>query len=176
MKKSLLISLLLSLITVSSAQQKNFLDDIYSYLENTSVFELNQEDGHTPLVPYSTVNDALKNDFNKAASSLSLNGLWKFHYSDTPEGAPADFFKVGFNDRKWDTISVPSNWEMKGYGDPLFRNVSTPFHPDPPRVPREYNPTGSYRRSFNIPSGWKDREMFPENGKDRFCLLRVGER
>ena len=49
---------------------------------------------------------------------------------------------------------------MKGYGDPLFRNVTTPFHPDPPRVPREYNPTGSYRRTFNIPASWKDKEVF----------------
>ena len=153
-------SVLLSLIAVSSAQERTFLNNIYEFLENTSVFELNQEDGHTPLVPYSTVNEALNNDFKKAASCLSLNGIWKFHYSDTPEGAPADFFKVGFNDKKWDTINVPSNWEMKGYGDPLFRNVTTPFHADPPNVPREYNPTGSYRRSFNIPSGWKDKEVF----------------
>ena len=49
---------------------------------------------------------------------------------------------------------------MKGYGDPLFRNVSTPFRPDPPRIPREYNPTGSYRRSFIVPASWKDKEVF----------------
>jgi beta-galactosidase len=59
-----------------------------------------------------------------------------------------------------DTIRVPSNWEMKGYGDPLFRNVTTPFRPDPPRVPKEYNPAGSYRRSFNIPSSWSGKEVF----------------
>ena len=89
-----------------------------------------------------------------------LNGIWKFHYSDTPEGVPAEFYKSGFDDKEWDTISVPSNWEMKGYGDPLFRNVSTPFPPDPPRIPREYNPAGSYRKSFVIPASWKDKEVF----------------
>ncbi len=77
-----------------------------------------------------------------------------------PKGCLSEFFKEGFNDKKWDTIRVPSNWEMKGYGDPLFRNVSTPFHPDPPKVPREYNPTGSYRRTFNVPASWKTREVF----------------
>ncbi len=49
---------------------------------------------------------------------------------------------------------------MQGFGDPLFRNVQTPFTPDPPHVPREYNPTGSYRRMFNLPSSWKDKEIF----------------
>ena len=46
---------------------------------------------------------------------------------------------------------------MQGFGDPLFRNVNTPFLPNPPYVPREYNPTGSYRRSFTIPSAWKGK-------------------
>ncbi len=144
----------------SFSQQKPFLTDIYKYIENTSIYELNQEEGHVPLVPYSTVDQALINDFSKTSYSLSLNGIWKFHYSDTPEGVPLDFYKEGYNDKKWDTLRVPSNWEMKGYGDPLFRNVSTPFDPNPPRVPREYNPTGSYRRTFNIPASWKDREVF----------------
>jgi beta-galactosidase len=49
---------------------------------------------------------------------------------------------------------------MQGFGDPIFRNVTSPFKPDPPRVPGEYNPTGSYRRTFNIPSAWKGKEIF----------------
>jgi beta-galactosidase len=49
---------------------------------------------------------------------------------------------------------------MQGYSDPLFRNIATPFIPDPPSVPREYNPTGSYRKSFTLPKAWKDREIF----------------
>lgn len=145
---------------ISFSQEKPFLSDIYSFIENTSVFELNQEEGHAPLVPYSTVDQALNNDFSKTLNYLSLNGIWKFHYSDIPEGVPSEFYKEGFNDKKWDTIRVPSNWEMKGYGDPLFRNVTTPFRPDPPRTPREYNPSGSYRRTFNMPSTWKNTEVF----------------
>ena len=145
---------------MSFAQQKAFLDDIYSYLDNPKIFELNQEEGHTPLVPYSTVAEALINNRSKASNALSLNGVWKFHYSDTPEGIQPGFFRENFNDRNWDTITVPSNWEMKGFGDPLFRNVRTPFPPNPPYVPKEYNPAGSYRRIFSIPSSWKGREIF----------------
>jgi len=154
------ILILCTLWILSSGQEKEFLSDIYSYLENPSVFELNQEEGHVPLVPYLTVNEALVNNRNKALNFLSLNGIWKFHYSDTPEGVHPGFYKENFNDRKWDIINVPSNWEMKGFGDPLFRNVRTPFPPDPPYVPKEYNPTGSYRRTFNIPTSWKNKEVF----------------
>jgi beta-galactosidase len=145
---------------LSFSQERPFLSNIYSYLENTGVFELNQEEGHVPLVPYATVDQALKNCTDDVTAYLSLNGTWKFHYSDTPEGVPSEFYKKEFNDEKWDNISVPSNWEMKGYGDPLFRNVTTPFRPDPPRVPREYNPAGSYRRSFNVHESWKNKEVF----------------
>jgi len=160
MKKKLFIVLLFLAGTFASAQQKAFLSDIYSYLENTKVFELNQEAGHVPLVPYLTVDEALKNNRSKASAFLSLNGTWKFHFASTPEETPQNFFTGNFNDKQWDTIHVPSNWEMQGFGDPLFRNVRTPFRPNPPFVPREYNPSGSYRKTFNIPAAWKEKEIF----------------
>jgi beta-galactosidase len=160
MKRKLLFVLLCLVAAIASAQEKSFLDNIYDYLENTRVFELNQETGHVPLVPYLTVDEALKNNRSKATGFLSLNGTWKFHFANTPEGTPDKFFADNFNDKRWDTIHVPSNWEMQGFGDPLFRNVETPFPPNPPYVPREYNPTGSYRKIFNIPGSWTDKEIF----------------
>ena len=160
MRKKFVSFILCAIATVSLAQEKDFLNIIYNFLEDPAVFELNQEEGHVPLVPYVNLSDALSFNPAKSVNYISLNGKWKFHYSDIPEGAPKDFYKENFNDRKWDTITVPSNWEMKGYGDPLFRNVRTPFPPNPPYVPKEYNPTGSYRRTFNIPSSWKGKEVF----------------
>ena len=160
MNRVMTVFLFWSVASLASALEKPFLSHIYDYLENTSVFEVNQAEGHTPLVPYSSVDDALKNNRSGAASVLSLNGTWKFHFADTPEGTPENFFKDNFDDKKWDTIHVPSNWEMQGFGDPLFRNVSTPFPPDPPYVPREYNPTGSYRKTFYVPASWKEKEIF----------------
>jgi beta-galactosidase len=160
MKKLFTIIILCALHNFISAQEKPFLTDIKHYIENTGIFELNQEEGHAPLIPYSSTAEALKNDKAGAAGYLSLNGTWKFHFADTPEGTPDNFFLENYNDKKWDTIHVPSNWEMQGFGDPLFRNVQTPFKPDPPHVPAEYNPTGSYRRVFNIPDSWKDKEVF----------------
>lgn len=161
MKKVFSLVIFWSVFAVLSfSQEKSFLSDIYSFLENTSVFELNQEDGHSPLVPYMSVDEALINNKDKSPAYLSLNGIWKFHYAETPEGILPGFFARNFNDRSWKIISVPSNWEMQGFGDPIFRNVRTPFPPNPPYVPREYNPTGSYRRIFTIPSSWKGKEIF----------------
>lgn len=160
MKKLLSITILCQVFYFISAQEKPFLQNVYNYIENTAIFEQNQEEGHVPLVPYSTADEAIKNSRNGSSSYYSLNGTWKFHFADTPEGTPLNFFEESFNDKKWDTIHVPSNWEMKGFGDPLFRNVQTPFTPDPPNVPREYNPTGSYRRVFSLPVSWKEKEVF----------------
>lgn len=160
MKKNTVTLILLLVSILSSSQQNGFLENIYSYIENPSVFELNQTDGHVPLMPFKTVSDALKNDKKISEWFLSVNGDWKFFYSDTPGGIPKNFYTERFNDKKWQTIAVPSNWEMKGFGDPLFRNVTTPFKPNPPHVPREYNPAGAYRKSFTVPSGWKGREIF----------------
>ena len=129
----------------SQAQQVNYLENIYDFIENTSVFELNQEEGRSYFIP---------------EKSISLNGEWKFFYGDTPEKIPAKFFEMTFNDRKWDLIKVPSNWEMQGFGDRLFRNVTAPFKANPPFVPHEYNPTGAYRRTFQIPASWKGRQIF----------------
>ena len=134
-------------VAIASSMQVNaqYLERIYDYIENPSVFEENQEEGHA---------------YYLADEHLSLNGSWRFFYADTPEEVPQDFFSPNFKDGKWDKIAVPSNWEMLGYGDPLFRNVPTPFKANPPYVPREYNPTGAYRRTFNIPQSWAGKQVF----------------
>ena len=59
---------------------------------------------------------------------------------------------------EWDTIPVPSNWQMQGYGRPNYTNVNYPYPVDPPFVPDE-NPTGLYRRKFYVPDTWAGRQV-----------------
>ena len=153
------MSLLLAMTNLM-AQQSLFLDNIYRYIEDPAIFEINQEPGHVPLIPYDNAQKALDGEPEASGNYISLNGIWKFYYAETPDGIPAAFYADGFNDKGWSNIKVPGNWEMQGFGDPLFRNVTTPFHPDPPKVPREYNPTGSYRRIFTLPEQWKGKQVF----------------
>jgi beta-galactosidase len=145
MKFIFLLYCCLSVSTLVRAQEKGYWRNLYHYIENTSVLEDNQEEGRAYYIP---------------AKNISLNGSWRFFWADVPEGIPSGFFLEKFNDKSWNTIKVPSNWEMEGYGDKMFRNVSLSFKPDPPNVPREYNPTGIYRRTFSVPSTWKGLKIF----------------
>ena len=80
----------------------------------------------------------------------------------SPPSVPSDFYKPDFQVSAWKDIEVPSNWEMKGYGTPIYSNVPYPFKRDAPHVMgepddktwtayNERNPVGSYRRTFDIP-------------------------
>ena len=93
--------------------------------------------------------------------SQCLNGDWKFQWVDTPSKAPADFYKEGYNASSWKNIKVPANWELNGYGTPIYVNVDNEFRPnEPPFAPKVDNPVGCYLTEFNIPETWKDRMTF----------------
>ena len=83
----------------------------------------------------------------------SLNGTWKFKYSDTPSSRPATFFEEGYDTSGWADTPVPSNWERQGFGYPIYVNVPYPFDIDEPNVPQDKNPVGSYKRDFEVPVG-----------------------
>lgn len=100
----------------------------------------------------------------------SLNGIWKFKWSPDPQSRPADFYTEGYSTEKWDNILVPVNWELQGFGTPIYTNVPYPFRRDIPRVSgepdkgfttyKERNPVGSYLTSFTIPGNWNSKQVF----------------
>ena len=90
-----------------------------------------------------------------------LNGDWRFQWVDSPSKAPADFYKEGYDVSSWKTFKVPANWELNGYGTPIYVNVDNEFRPnEPPFAPTVDNPVGCYVTEFNIPETWKDRLTF----------------
>lgn len=114
----------------------------------------------------------------------SLDGEWKFNWVKRPEERPQDFFKPEFDVSNWKTISVPSSWQLKGYDVPVYSNQKYLFKRDWPKVmgepPKEYtayenrNPVGSYRREFDVPADWKEREVFINfDGVDSFFYLWI---
>ncbi len=88
-------------------------------------------------------------------TDISLNGTWDFLYLRAPEFSPEGFFEKNFTTKKWNTIPVPSCWQMQGYGQMHYTDVWYLFPVNPPFVPSE-NPTGIYRRSFTVPDTWQD--------------------
>ena len=95
--------------------------------------------------------------------SKSLNGEWKFCWVDSPEKAPKYFWLENYDASEWKTIQVPANWEINGYGTPIYVNVDNEFRPNnPPEVPTIDNPVGCYILDFEIPKEWV-KMRFPDN-------------
>ncbi|OMO87190.1 hypothetical protein COLO4_20752 [Corchorus olitorius] len=88
----------------------------------------------------------------------SLSGYWKFFLASSPTSVPKDFYENSFQDSDWDTLPVPSNWQMHGFDRPIYTNVLYPFPLDPPHVSTDI-PTGCYRIYFHIPNEWQGRRI-----------------
>ncbi|MFB3118550.1 MAG: sugar-binding domain-containing protein, partial [Myxococcota bacterium] len=140
-----------------------------------NVIRENVELPRAHFIAYANREEALSEGSNP--NFQSLNGLWKFHYSDSPADRPARFFENGFDTTDWADIPVPSNWEREGYGYPIYVNVPYPFEADEPNVPTDDNPVGSYRRNFSIPESWQGKEIFLQLGavSSAFYLWINGE-
>lgn len=140
--------------------------------ENEHVFEKNKMEARVPSYSYKNAKDALSG--NRDLSRIkSLNGTWKFNFVEKVEVRPTDFMAKDFAGTDWNDIEVPSSWEMKGYGQPIYTNIVYPFTPNildttlkfdwkgpqPPRPPKIYrdNPVGSYFRDFEVPADWIDQ-------------------
>lgn len=129
--------------------------------DNPQLFERHKEAAHATLMPYPDEELALAGDRAASPYYVSLNGTWKFAYAPNPAAAPAGFAAPDFADDAWDDIAVPGNWQLQGYDRPIYVNVQYPIPiEDYPRVPREDNPTGSYRRRFTVPEAWAGRRVF----------------
>lgn len=118
--------------------------------ENPAVFAIGKEAPHSTYTPYSS----------KSSYLISLNGNWKFNWAKNPSERPSEFYKAGFDTSGWDDIKVPGNWELQGFGVPIYTDTEYPFLPDPPHIPHDNNPVGSYRRDFTVPDIWEDRQVF----------------
>ncbi|WP_282124386.1 glycoside hydrolase family 2 TIM barrel-domain containing protein [Algibacter mikhailovii] len=143
--------------------------------ENEAMFENNKMYARTASYSFKNAADALNGDREKARMR-SLNGTWKFKYVGKSEDRPTDFMTKDFTGSDWSDIPVPSNWELEGFGQPIYSNIIYPFTPNilnipksqqtymgplPPRPPKIYrdNPVGSYYRDFEVPAEWKDESI-----------------
>lgn len=135
---------------------------------NIAVFRLGTEPPHTTLMPYADVRQALAADRTRSPYRLSLDGRWKFAYADRPDDRDVDFHRTDVDDSDWDTIPVPSVWQMQGYDRPIFVNITYPWwgpnglgeEAQPPAAPTRFNPVGQYRRTFTVPKNWSGRRTF----------------
>ena len=149
---------------------------IENEIENPLVISDNKLKAHATFYSFDNVEDALNGDRNKSAYIQMLDGNWKFHFAENVEKVPCEFYKKQYNATEWDDIDVPSCWEMRGYGTPIYTNVIYPFPVNPPHIERE-NPVGSYIKEFTIPEGWTKRDVILHFGgvSSAFYLWVNGE-
>ncbi|HEU4902703.1 MAG TPA: glycoside hydrolase family 2, partial [Flavisolibacter sp.] len=157
-----IISLLLAGIALAQTKNNDW--------ETPQFFELNKEKPHATFMLFDRKGDVAADDYNRSPFYKSLNGTWKFVYVDKYASRPQDFYKTNFNDSKWSNIAVPSNWELKGFGIPIYTNIVYPFPKNPPFV-GEDNPVGTYRKTFTVPGQWNGSEVMLQFGSITGCAF-----
>ncbi len=159
MKKKVIIAALQFVMLPLIAQQPMWIDP-----------KVNSDNRMPRAADYFSYESLDKADNGKEASSrfMSLEGNWRFNFVRNAYDKPADFFKVGYDDKNWVDFPVPGLFEMEGYGDRIYTNVTYPWnneHPiNPPYVGERENYVGSYRREFRIPAEWKGQRVYMHVG------------
>lgn len=143
--------------------------------ENPEVLSINREPAHSRWGAYDTSQRALECEYGSSPFVKSLNGTYGFRLYPSPE-AVDDFYRPDYDDSLFSSIPVPSNWEVEGFGEPIYTNIVYPWPknekgcllsaragespvPNPPYIP-EANPTGCYRKEFDLPEHFAGREVY----------------
>lgn len=153
MKKSFSL-LCLCLAAMVHAQAQPFSRD----WENHHILHINREPARAAFVPFT---------LRPGDCTISLDGTWRFRWTATPEERTPDFFRIDFDDSSWVDFPVPANWEVNGYGTPIYVSAGYPFKVNPPFVTdapkasyttfKERNPVGQYRRTFALSAAWEQK-------------------
>ena len=138
--------------------------------ENPALVDENKEKPHATGMIFSNAADVKADDYSRSASYQSLNGTWKFTYTDQHATRPMDFYHTSLDDSKWNNLTVPSNWEMKGFGIPVYTNIVYPFPKNPPFI-GDKNPVGTYRKQFTVPGTWDGKEILLHFGSITGCAF-----
>ena len=162
-------------------EKEDFVMNELKYWENPYIIKENKEDGHNNALPRKNAKDALSGA--PAPDFLSLNGVWKFYWQTGVDNLRTDYYAEGYDDSGWDDIEVPSLWQMKGYGKPIYlcafypKAIST-IKSEIPRIRHDLNEIGIYRRSFTLPESFEGKEIFINFGavKAGFFLYINGRR
>ncbi|MDE7407041.1 MAG: beta-galactosidase, partial [Muribaculaceae bacterium] len=131
--------------------------------QDPQINAVNRMPMHTSHFGYRTAEEARAGKQEESANYMTLQGMWKFNWVNNANQRPTDFYRLGFNDSGWDSIPVPGNWELYGYGVPLYVNTGyawkNDFKSNPPHVPEARNHVGSYRRTFTVPDDCAGKQV-----------------
>jgi len=150
-KNTFLFFLVLIVANYSNAQQNDW--------ENPHVNQINRLAAKATFYSYENAELAKKDNREKSKLFKSLNGDWKFNWVAKPAEAIKDFHTSKFDYSKWKIIDVPSNWEMRGYGTPIYTNSTYPFFSNFPYINHHDNPVGQYIKEFSVDESWSEKDI-----------------
>ena len=130
--------------------------------ENPDVIHINRLPARATSYSFDSTEQALTRDRSQSTMK-SLNGQWKFHFAEKSQNRPKDFYRTDFDSQSWSSITVPANWELEGYGTPIYTNSVYPMFEDEndivlPLITRD-NPVGSYLTDFSVPKDWQNEQI-----------------
>ena len=150
----IIIFILTSVLSISAQAQQDH------DWENPHVLGINKLPYHATL--------QLPSKESECKEIISLDGQWLFRWAKDPESRPMGFERDDYDVSQWDKITVPGNWQLQGFGKPIYVNMQYPFHRDRPSVTGEpdkdwyaydhRNPVGSYVTFIDI-----TKEMLSQN-------------
>lgn len=132
------------------------------YWKDVQVVAVNKEQPRSAFMTYADRTSALSSRYEKSPFYTLLNGTWKFYFTETYKDLPENITDLATDASAWHDIQVPGNWEVQGFGTPIYTNHGYEFkarNPQPPLLP-EANPVGVYRRDIEIPSEWNGRDIY----------------
>ena len=155
MKKSLLYLIIFCTALGLSAQT-------FTEWQDPAVFEVNK------IYPRANIP---QNNLFQSPYVTKLNGQWTFHYAPNADERPTDFFRTDYDDSSWDSIPVPGNWELNGYGVPVYVNTTNDFdNSQLPKVPVKGNAVGSYRKWVEIDKISEGQQVVLNIGGAKSCF------
>lgn len=138
--------------------------------ENPALPDAGKEAPHATFMVFDKADDVVADDYTRSRAYQSLNGNWKFTYVDRYADRIQDFYREDLDTRQWKDIAVPSNWELKGFGIPIYTNIAYPHPKNPPFIGPD-NPVGTYRKEFEVPAHWNGQEVLLHFGSISGCAF-----
>lgn len=138
--------------------------------ENPELVHLNREKPHATAMFFSTPQGVVADEYLTSPYYQSLNGRWKFNYVEQYAFRDTGFYLPERQTDNWSEIDVPANWELQGFGIPIYTNITYPFPNNPPFIGAN-NPVGTYRREFEIPAHWTGQQVILHFGSISGCAF-----
>lgn len=159
MNKTVITLFLLAFLPLSVIRADN---TSLPYWQDIQTVAVNKEKPRTEFMVFPSAQEALSKPFENSPYYQSLNGVWQFYYTDSHRKLPQHITDRQPEQVKWQSIKVPGNWELQGFGTAIYTNLGYEFkprNPQPPQLPDDV-PVGVYRTVFKVSPAWRDRNVY----------------